>query len=248
MLYFKKRLDHTQQRGMIRQRLGISCGLTGAAFLLAAGSARGALIQPVSPTDVPVFNTASVFDTSHAGNSYSLQSGTNLAPGGFDARDLFGGSFGTYGYEQHDVIFANGQPAGTVNAVDVTLDAPVSLTNFNLFLEDDGAGGNRSATEFKLFADGQLVDDVPILNTFGNESYTSAYGSNYLNISDTMAGLPLASDYTLEFIQNQDAGGSSGIRALEFQASGASSVPEPASIAGLLLSGVGLCARRRRRV
>jgi hypothetical protein len=234
------------QRCIIRRNLRLSCGLTAAAFILATGRAHGAIIQTINPTDVPVFNTASVFDTSHTGNSYSLEPGTNLAPGGFDVRDLFGGSFGTYGYEQNDVIFDNGQPAGTVNAVDVTLSAPVSLTNFNLFLEDDGTSGNRSATEFKLFADGQLVDDVPILNTFGNESYTSAFGSNYIDISDTMAGLPLTSDYTLEFIQNQDAGGSSGVRALEFEASGASSVPEPTSIAGVLLSGVALCARRRR--
>jgi hypothetical protein len=245
MFHFTKRLDDTQRRCMIRRRL--SCGLTAAAFMMAAGRAHGALIQAVNSTDVPVFNTASVFDTSHAGNSYSLEPGTTLAPGGFDRGDLFGGSFGTYGYEQHDVIFANGQPAGTVSAVDVTLAAPVSLTNFNLFLEDDGTSGNRSASEFKLFADGQMVDDVPILNTFGSESYTSAFGSNYIDISDTLAGLPPTSDYTLELIQNQDAGGSSGIRALEFQATGGASVPEPASMASVLLGSIGLCLRRRRR-
>jgi hypothetical protein len=246
MLNSTKRVEDTQRRGMMRQRLRISWGLTAAVFMMAAGRAQGALIQAVSSTDVPVFNTASVFDTSHTGNSYSMEPGTNLAPGGFDVRDLFGGSFGTYGYEQNDVIFDNGQPAGTVNAVDVTLAAPVSLTNFNLFLEDDGTSGNRSATEFKLFADGQLVDDVPILNTFGNESYTGVYGSNYIDISDTLSGLPLTSDYTLELIQNQGTGGASGVRALEFEASGASSVPEPASMAGVLLSGIALCARRRR--
>jgi hypothetical protein len=225
----------------------LSCGVTAAALMMVAGSARGALIQSISPTDVPVFNTDSVFDTSHTGNSYSLQPGTTLAGGGFDARDLFGGSFGTYGYEQNDVIFNNGQSAGTVNAVDVTLAVPVSLTSFNLMLEDDGTSGNRSASEFKLFADGQLVDDVPILSTFGNESYTSVYGNNYIDISDTLAGLPATSDYTLELIQNQGAGGSSGVRALEFEGSGGnSSVPEPASMAGVVISSIALCARRRR--
>ena len=71
----------------------------------------------------------------------------------------------------------------------------------------------ESASEFKLFAGGQLVDDVPILNTFGNESYDGVYGSNYIDISDSLAGLPVSSDYTLELIQNQGPGGSSGIRA-----------------------------------
>lgn len=224
----------------------VSFALTAAAMTIAAQRAQGALILPISSTDVPVFNTASVFDVSHTGNTYALEPGTEFVPGGFDVRDLFGGSFGTYGWEQNDVIFNNGQPAGTVDAVDVTVAAPVSLTNFNLFLEDDGTSGNRSASEFKLFAGGQLVDDVPILNTFGNESYDGVYGSNYINVSDSLAGLPISSDYTLELIQNQGPGGSSGIRALDFEASGSSSVPEPASMGAVFLGGTALLMRRRR--
>jgi hypothetical protein len=224
----------------------VSFAVTAAAMTIAAQRAQAALILPINSTDVPVFNTASVFDVSHAGNTYALEPGTQFGPGGFDVRDLFGGSFGTYGWEQNDVIFNNGQPAGTVNAVDVTLAAPVSLTSFNLFLEDDGTSGNRSASEFKLFAGGQLVDDVPILNTFGNESYDGVYGSNYIDISDGLAGLPVSSDYTLELIQNQGPGGSSGVRALDFEASGSSSVPEPASMGAVFLGGTALLMRRRR--
>lgn len=248
MLCFTTQRDISvsQSPRVTRRRLQLSCGLAAAAMMMMAGRAPAALILPVSSADVPVLNTASVFDTSHTGNMYNVESGTNLSPGGFDVRDFFGGSFGTYGYEQHDVIFENGQPAGTVNSVDVTLNTPVSLTSLNLFLEDDGTSGNRSASEFKLFAGGQLVDDVPILNTFGNESYTGVYGSNYIDISDTLEGLPLTSDYTLELIQNQGGGGASGVRALDFEASGTSSIPEPASLAGLLVSGIALCGRRRR--
>ena len=121
----------------------VSFAVTAAAMTIAAQRAQAALILPITSTDVPVFNTASVFNVSHAGNTYALEPGTQFVPGGFDVRDLFGGSFGTYGWEQNDVIFNNGQPAGTVNAVDVTLAAPVSLTSFNLFLEDDGTSGNR---------------------------------------------------------------------------------------------------------
>ena len=111
----------------------------------------------------------------------------------------------------------------------------MSLTNFNLFLQDEGTGGNRSASEFKLFADGQLVDDVPILNTFGNESYSGVYGSSWIDVSDSLTGLPVTSDYMLEFIQNQGPSGTSGVRAMEFEASGSSSVPEPASMGAVFL-------------
>jgi hypothetical protein len=229
-----------------KKYLRLSCGVT-AAMMMVAGRVQGALILPITSADVPILDTASVFDVGHIGNTYALEPGTQFIPEGFDVRDLFGGSYGTFGGEHNDVIFDNNQPAGTVNAVDVTLAAPVSLTSFNLYLEDDGTNGNHSASEFKLFADGQLVDDVPILNTFGDESYTGVYGSNYIDICDSLAGLPAASDYTLELIQNQGSNGNSGVRALEFEATGgSSSVPEPASMAGVFLGGIALCARRRR--
>ncbi len=104
------------------------------ALMMAADRARGALIVPITSTEVPVSNTASVFDVSHPGNIYSLGPGTSLNPG-FDIRDLFGGSFGN-GSEQNDVIFDDFQPPGTVDAVDITLAAPISLTGFNLYLEE----------------------------------------------------------------------------------------------------------------
>jgi hypothetical protein len=246
MFCFSKRLNGSQRRRVIRQRLGLLCVLTAAGFTMAAGTAQGALIQPITATDVPVFNTASVFDASHTGNVYTMQPATQLVPGGFDVRDLFGGSFGTYGWEHNDVVFNNDQPAGTLNAVDVTLAQPVSLTNFHLYLEDDGTIGDRSASEFKLFAGGQLVDDVQILNTFGNQSYTGVYGSNFIDVTDTLTNAPVTADYTLEIIQNHGIGGPDGVRALDFRASGTSSVPEPASMAGVLLGGLALCGRRKR--
>ena len=236
-----------QRQCKLRHRLGLWCGATIAGFMLAAGSAHGALITPISASNVPVFNTASVFNYSQPGNVYRLQAGTSFIPQGFDVRDLFGGSFGTFGWEQNDVIFNNGLPAATVNAVTATLGSPTSLTSFNLYLEDDGTNGNRSASEFQLFAGGQLVDDVQILDTYGDQSYTSVYGSNYIEISDTLSGLPAASNYTLEFIQNQQESGTSGVRALEFEASNTpTSVPEPTAISVLAFGGIPLCARRKR--
>jgi hypothetical protein len=214
--------------------------------MLAAGSAHGALITPISASNVPVFNTDSVFNYSQPGYVYRLQAGTSFIPQGFDVRDLFGGSFGTFGWEQDDVIFNNGQPAGTANTVTAKLGSPTSLTSFHLFLEDDGTNGNRSASEFELFAGGQLVDDVQILDTYGDQSYTSVYGSNYIEISDTLSGVPAESNYTLEFIQNQQESGTSGVRALEFEASNIpTSVPEPTGISVVVCAGAALCARRK---
>jgi hypothetical protein len=249
MVWFTTKRDETgtQSRSTPQRRLRFWCGAAAAGFMLAAGSARGALITPISASNVPVFNTASVFNYSQPGSVYRLEPGTSFIPEGFDVRDFFDGSFGTYGWEQNDVIFNNGQPAGTVNAVAVTLGAPTSLTSFNLYLEDDGTNGNRSASEFELFAGGQLVDDVQILDTYGDESYTSVYGSNYVEISDTLSGLPDTSNYELEFIQNQQESGTSGVRALEFEASNTpTSVPEPTAMSALVCASVALCARRKR--
>jgi hypothetical protein len=236
----------TRCRRIVKRNLRLCGGITAAA--LAAGTARGALISPITASNVPVLNTDSVFNYTQPGNVYRLQPGTSFIPEGFDVRDLFGGSLGTFGWEQNDVIFNNGQYAGTANAVGVTLGKSTSLTSFHLFLEDDGTNGNRSASEFELFAGGQLVDDVQILDTYGDQSYTSVYGSNYIEISDTLSGMPNTSNYMLEFIQNQQASGNSGVRALEFEASNTpTSVPEPASIAEVLFSATTLCGRRKRR-
>lgn len=222
--------------------------------LLGASAARASLtITPISPGDVPVSNPASPFDVSNTGNTYSLGPNTNLNPG-FDIRDLFGGSFGTYGYESNDLLFADNQPIGTVDTVNVTLAAPVSLGSFNLFMADDGISGDRSASEFLLYSGSTLIDDVNILDTSGTQSYTSVYGGNFIEISDSFADLPASSDYTLEFVQNEDPGGTSGVRALDFQGSAAlqtpsalASVPEPTSLIALVIGGVALLGRPRRR-
>jgi hypothetical protein len=238
-----------QQQSKPWHRLRLWCGAAATGLMLAAGSARGAMITPIGASNVPVFNTASVFNYSQPGNVYRLEPGTSFIPEGFDVRDLFGGSFGTYGWEQNDVIFNNGQPAGTVNAVGVTLGSPTSITSFNLYLEDDGTNANRSASEFELFAGGQMVDDVQILDTYGDESYTSVYGSNYIDISDTLSGIPATSNYTLDFIQNQQESGTSGVRALEFEASNTpTSVPEPTAISVLAFGCISLCVRRKRTI
>ena len=219
--------------------------------LLGTATARAAIIAPITLNDVPLSDPTSVFDASHAGNTYSLESGSAFIPAGFDVRDLFGGSFGTFGPEQNDVLFEDNQPIGTIESVDVTLASPVSLSSFSLFMEDDGSGGQRSCREFMIYSNGQMIDDISLLDFSGTQDYTGVYGSNYLQISDSFSDLAPSADYTLEFVQNNPAAGDSGMRALEFEATGATTapaaaVPEPLSVSGLLL-GIAGCLMRRRQ-
>jgi hypothetical protein len=223
----------------------VACG---GVWAMLSANASAAIIGPVA--SFPVSDPTSAVDSTVPGISYNLLPGTALIPNGFDVRDLFGGSFGTNGWEQNDVLFADGALKGTVSAVSINLTTPIALTNFHLFLEDDGTNGNRSANEFMLYSGTTLVDDIHILDTTGSQSYTSVYGSNYIEISDTLPNLPLSGNYTLAFVQNQDSGSSSGVRASEFTASGTlfSTVPEPASFSMVVIGSIGVLGRRRRTV
>ena len=75
--------------------------------------------------------------------------------------------------------------------------------------------------------------------------YSQVYGGDVIEVSDTLANVPTASSYTLEFIQNQSANVASGVRALEFEAS-AVPVPEPANFGAVGL-GLGTIILRCRR-
>lgn len=151
--------------------------------LVNTATTNAAMIIPNS--SIPLSNPASVFDYSHSGNSYS--SGTEFNGfGSYDIRDLFGGQFGTT--EPGDVIFPDDQPIGTVDTVLVTLASPVSITSFDFWCTEDTNGtGHRSMREFKLFAGSTLLDDVQILNTSGNQTYTNVYGGPDIEVSDTLS-------------------------------------------------------------
>lgn len=222
------------QIGKLQGTMFVSMGVLG----LGSYSASAAIIGPAGT--IPVSNPASVLDVSNPGNSYSLVGNTTVLPNGFDVRDLFGGSFGTNNYEHNDVIFTDNLPIGTVDSVSVTLPQPVSLTDFNLYLEEDSDGG-RSASEFELYAGNTLIDDVHILDHTGTQTYNSVYGSDYIEIADTLANVPASTTYTLDFVQNQNSGSVSGVRAMEFEA-----VPEPTALPMLGIAALGLLARRRR--
>ncbi len=193
----------------------------------------GEAVVITSTTSPSISNPASVFDVSHTGNSYSLGANTTFNPAGFDLRDLFGGQYDTYLPELGNVIFADSSPIHTVETVNVTLASAVSLTSFSLWAAEDGNGtGNRSMSEFRLYTGSTLLTDVQVLDNTGTQTYTNVYGSPQILIQGTLTGAPVASSYTLEFIQNQPANSVSGLRLNEFQAF----VPEPGGLPFLLAS------------
>lgn len=219
-----------------------SLPLSFAAILLGGCVARAATVAPISFTQVPASNSASVFDVNaHPSNVVGLGPGTTSNPGApFDVRDLFGGHFGTDSNEPGNMIVTD-KSEGFVDSVLVALPNPVRLTSYNLFLSDDGADGNRSASEFRLYAGTSLVDDVHPLDGSGNQTYTSAYGSNNIKITNLIPNAPFSSNYTLQFVQNQGLN-FGGVRADEFEAF----VPEPGTIIIVLgiVAWLGLPERR----
>jgi hypothetical protein len=84
-----------------------------------------------------------------------------------------------------------------------------------------------------------LLDDVVILNSTGQQTYESVYGSDSIEIADTIANAPVSANYTLEFVQNE-AG--NGLRVQEFEAF----VPEPAGFWVLCVGAIALLGRRSR--
>ena len=93
------------------------CALLVVVFCLSSPlSFAAATIQGV--TSAPL-DAGGVFDVGNPGIQYSLGTGTLLLDSQYDVRDMFGGTFGTVSSEQGNVIFADNQPAGTVETVNV---------------------------------------------------------------------------------------------------------------------------------
>jgi hypothetical protein len=218
-----------------------------AVLLLSAAPQHAFAKATITVSSLPGDTPGDLFDVSNPGNTYSLGPSTTLNSSGYDARDIFGGELDPYAPERGNVIFGDNQPIGTVETVNVTLPSPVAITNYNLWVSEDGdASGHRSTREFELFAGSTLIDDVQILNTTGTQTFTAQYGGPNIEISDTLTGVPASSTYTLDFIQNQAAGPVSGLRVNEFDAY--NNVPEPGSFTLLGVASLGLLTRKPRRM
>ena len=198
----------------------------------------------ITPSGDPGRTPSNVFDYSNL--TVTSNSATYNAQS--DIRDLFGGSFSTLEAPGR-TIFADHPGQLTTYDVFFTLNSPVSLTGYSLYLAEDGANSlNRSATNFELLANGNVISNVAI--TGGGQSYAVKFGSDSISVSDSFAPV---SATTFEAIFTSNIGFNNGIRVLGFQAVGgsqgaASGNPEPSTISLALLAGVAFAAFYRRRI
>jgi PEP-CTERM motif len=160
---------------------------------------------------------------------------------GSDVRDIFGGTFSTMEAPGR-TVFADNPNVVTAYQVSFTTSAPVSISGFSLFLKEDSTATDlRSATDFQLKANGNLITDAVIGSP--GQSYFVNFGSDFLEVSATFAPVT-ASSFQAIFTSNNSA--FNGIRVYELDAQ-AVAVPEPTTIRLALLSGLVLVAFVRRR-
>jgi hypothetical protein len=165
-----------------------------------------------------------------------------------DIRDIFGGSFSTLEAPGR-TIFADHPGQQTSYDVFFTTNAPVTLAGYSVFLNEDGPGSlNRSATNFELLANGNVVSNVAL--AAAGSSYAVRFGSDAIQVSDTFAPITAT---TFEAIFTSNIGFNNGIRVLGFQAVTGSvgqvtGNPEPSTISLALLAGLAFAAFYRRRI
>ena len=208
-------------------------------FFVISKPLDGAVIQPSSnPGNTP----GDAFDVNNAGVTYSLGSGTSLVGSSSNLPDLFGGE-DPKAPEPGGVIFADGQPSGSVETVIIHLPEAIAITGFNFWVNEDGGSADRSIRELILFSGATMIDDVIIIPPDPSDpthirSYDDVYNAGTLEVSDVLNNVPASATYTLQLIQNQN---NTGSRAAEFDAF----VPEPASLTLLCAGALTLITRRR---
>lgn len=157
----------------------------------------------------------------------------------YDARDAFGGNFGTYPPEAGSIVFADESAPFSVDYLEWKTAAPVTITGYNLFVNGDGGDtGHRELATFVLKAksEGSSTFDLVL------DAFTPSRPYNFAQFSRTI-GSVTAQEFRAEFVNAGDIDSSyRGIRVVELDA-----VPEPehAAIAvGASLLGLALLRRR----
>jgi hypothetical protein len=207
----------------------------GATIVFLAGTASASTVFTPGVHDPGRPNASNPFDYT---NITITSNSATFA--GSDVRDIFGGTFSTMEAPGR-TVFADTNPNVITNyQVSFTTNAPVSISGFSLFLKEDSTSTDwRSATDFQLKANGNLITDAVIGSP--GQSYFVNFGSDYLEVSATFAPIT-ASSFQAIFTSNNSA--FNGIRVYELDAQ---AVPEPATIRLALLSGLVLVAFVRRR-
>ena len=208
-------------------------------FLAATASASSVITPGVGD---PGRNPSNPFDYSNitiTSNSATYNAGSNI-------QDIFGGSFSTLEAPGR-TIFSDMPGAVTTYQVSFTTNAPVALGGFSLVLSEDGGSLNRSATNFELTANGNVISNVALASV--GQSYAMKFGSDSIEVSDSFSPVTATS---FQAIFTSNSGYFNGIRVLQFTGQGASSsldpAAEPSTISLALLAGLVFAAFFRRRI
>jgi len=119
----------------------------------------------------------------------------------FDARDVFGGFFGTYAPEFGAIGFSDNKPPGTVDFIEWRTILPVALSGFILYANGDG--GDSGYREFESFA----------LKTRSSENsgfditlftITPSHPYNFAVFSGSFLETIIAQDFRAEFVNSGD--------------------------------------------
>lgn len=198
--------------------------LSFAGWLAAAPAATAATIVSAIDPETP-----SAFEYTHLVNIMTTHPQVR---DDFDVRDMFGGQFGI-----GQAIFQDTPFEATTYAVTFTLDAPIELMGYTVYLQNDGNDVSRGLSRFQLLMGDTVLSDVNVSSTFN-----ATYGTHFIAISDTFEPVE-GTTFTVRFFGLTSE--FNGVRVHEIDAV---VVPEPSL--GTLLLGVGAGAftlTRRRR-
>jgi len=138
-------------------------------------------------------------------------------------------------------IFADNANVVTNYQVSFTTNSAATITGYTLYLREDGPNSiNRSATNFELIANGQVISNVA-LATLGQDYFVKFGSSDIIKVTDSFAPVT-ATSFQAIFTSNNSA--FNGVRVYELDAQ---AVPEPSTIRLGLLGGLVLVAFIRRR-
>lgn len=169
------------------------------------------------------------------------------SPHPYDARDIFGGTYGDFIPEKGDVVFNDNQPAGFIHFVEWMTPSPVTIGSFSLHAAADGNPTyQREIARFRLLAKSanSSTYDLTLFDAEPARPYTYIDFATLLLIHADISAVT-AQEFRAEFY---DVGGTpfGGPRVIELD--GFAPVPEP-TVAALLLGGalVALNPRRQSR-
>jgi len=208
-------------------------------FFLASAASASTVITPAGSPPANPWNPFYYTNITITSNSPTYNAQSNI-------KDMFGGTFSTLEAPGR-VIFAD-QPGQVTYDVFFTTNSPATLNGYSLFLTEDAGSLNRSATNFELLANGNVISNVALASK--GSSYAVSFGSDAIDVSASFAPVTAT---TFEAIFTSNIGFNNGIRILGFQAATGSAGqvsgnPEPSTISLALLAGLVFAALYRRRM